>query len=327
MGTGTLYIMPGDQAKALRRLRRWAMKRFMHEPLQRLRRSVLYVPANNERALAKSATLSCDAIIFDLEDAVSPDTKGEAREQLRAFLQSTSRPKCEIVIRINPLAGEWGTEDFLTARACHPDAILLPKVEGPRDILDADAALDETDAPRSIRLWAMIETPRGLLNAGSIAELGRDPAARLSCLVAGTNDLVKETRVASRDYLTPWLLQIVLAARAGNLTALDGVWNAFRDTEAFARECARARAMGFDGKTLIHPKTIPVANRIFAPSAEEVAWSRRIIEAHAAATAEGKGVVVVDGKLVENLHVENARRIVALAEQIAAREADSPKQA
>jgi len=316
MGTGTLYIMPGDQAKALRRLRRWAMKRFMHEPLQRLRRSVLYVPADNERALAKSATLSCDAIIFDLEDAVSPDTKGEAREQLRAFLQSTSRPKCEIVIRINPLAGEWGTEDFLTARACHPDAILLPKVEGPRDILDADAALDETDAPRSIRLWAMIETPRGLLNAGSIAELGRDPAARLSCLVAGTNDLVKETRVASRDYLTPWLLQIVLAARAGNLTALDGVWNAFRDTEAFARECARARAMGFDGKTLIHPVQIAPANAAFSPTSEEIAEAQAIVAAFAKPENRFAGVISVEGRMVERLHLEHAEALLKKAREI-----------
>lgn len=288
----------------------------MHEPLPRLRRSVLYVPADNERALAKSATLSCDAIIFDLEDAVSPEAKPQARERLRAFLQSTGRPKCEIVIRINPLAGEWGTEDFLTARACRPDAILLPKVESPRDILDADAALDETDAPRSIRLWAMIETPRGLINAGPIAELGRDPAARLSCLVAGTNDLVKETRIAGRDYLTSWLLQIVLAARAGNLTALDGVWNAFRDTEAFARECARARALGFDGKTLIHPTQIAPANAAFSPTPEEIAEAQAIVAAFAKPENRFAGVISVEGRMVERLHLEQAEALLKKAREI-----------
>lgn len=280
------------------------------------RRSVLYLPASNEKALKKSTTLSCDAIIFDLEDAVGPEEKAPARERLRAFLAGADRPKCEIVIRINPLSSPWGTEDFLAARAIRPDAILVPKVDGPRDILDVDAALDETDAPPSLRLWAMIETARGVLNAGAIAELGRDPAARLSCLVAGTNDLVKETRVAERNNLLPWLMQLVLAARAGNLTALDGVSNDFRDLKAFGRECAEARAMGFDGKTLIHPAQIAPANSAFSPTAEEVAEAEAIVAEFAKPENRHRGVIALDGRMVERLHLEEALALLKRARQI-----------
>jgi citrate lyase subunit beta / citryl-CoA lyase len=292
------------------------MKVSMHEPLPRLRRSVLYMPASNERALLKSASLACDAVIFDLEDAVAQEEKEAARERLRDFLQGGGRPDCEIVIRINPLSSEWGTEDFLAARACRPDAVLLPKVEGPRDILDADAALDETDASRTLRLWAMVETPRGILNAGPIAELGRDPAARLSCLVAGTNDLAKETRVTGRANLLPWLMQIVLAARAGNLTALDGVSNDFRDADAFARECTEARAMGFDGKTLIHPSQIGPANAIFSPSEEEIAEAEAVVAEFAREENRFRGVVSLNGRMVERLHLEQAEALLKKAREI-----------
>ncbi|WEX09704.1 CoA ester lyase [Chelativorans sp. AA-79] len=288
----------------------------MHEPLPRLRRSVLYVPASNERALGKSAALPCDAVILDLEDAVGPEEKADARERLRALLAGPGRPKCEIVIRINPLGSEWGTEDLLAARAGRPDAILLPKVDGPRDILEADAALDETDAPRSIRLWAMVETPRSLLNIGSIAELGRDPAARLSCLVAGTNDIAKETRVTGRGNLLPWLMQVVLAARAGNLTALDGVSNDFRDLEAFGRECAEARAMGFDGKTLIHPAQIGPANSVFAPTGEEIAEAEATVAEFAKPENRHRGVIAIDGRMVERLHLEQAEALLKKAREI-----------
>jgi len=282
----------------------------MHEPLPRLRRSVLYVPASNEKALMKSASLPCDAVIYDLEDAVGPEEKTPARERLRSFLTSPSRPKCEVAVRINPLSSEWGTEDLLAARAARPDAILLPKVDGPRDILDADAALDETDAPRSIRLWVMIETARAVLNVGAIAELGRDPAARLSCLAAGTNDLAKETRVTGRQNLKPWLMQIVLAARAGNLTALDGVSNDFRDPDAFGRECAEARAMGFDGKTLIHPAQIGPANIVFSPSAEEMAEAETIVAEFAKPENRHRGVIAMEGRMVERLHLEQAEALI-----------------
>ncbi|WP_309082813.1 CoA ester lyase [Chelativorans sp.] len=288
----------------------------MHEPLSRLRRSVLYVPASNEKALAKSASLPCDAVIFDLEDAVGPQQKADARERLRQLLQGSGRPKCETVIRINPLSSEWGTEDFLAARACRPDAILLPKVDGPRDILDADAALDETDAPRSIRFWAMIETARAVLNVGAIAELGRDPAARLSCLVAGTNDLAKETRVSGRENLRPWLMQVVLAARAGNLTALDGVSNNFRDLEAFAGECAESRAMGFDGKTLIHPAQIAPANAAFSPTAREMAEAEAVVAEFARPENRHRGVISLDGRMIERLHLEQAEALLKKAQAI-----------
>ncbi|MCT7376377.1 HpcH/HpaI aldolase/citrate lyase family protein [Chelativorans salis] len=291
----------------------------MHEPLTRLRRSVLFVPASNEKALKKSAALACDAVIFDLEDAVASEEKAEARERLRAFLSGPGRPQCEVVIRINTLSGEWGTEDLLAARAVKPDAILLPKVDGPRDILDAGAALDETDAPRSLSLWAMMETPRSLLNAGPIAELGRDPAARLACLVAGTNDLVKETGIApgpGRTNLLPWLMQLVLAARAGNLTVLDGVSNDFRELEAFARECAEARGMGFDGKTLIHPAQIASANAAFAPTKEEVEEAKAIVAEFAKPENRFRGVVSLNGRMVERLHLEMAEGLLAKAKQI-----------
>lgn len=284
-----------------------------------LRRSVLYVPASNEKALAKSASLACDAVIFDLEDAVAPEEKDAARERLRVFLAGPDRPRCEIVIRINALSGEWGTEDFLAARASRPDAVLLPKVDTPRDILDADEALDETDAPPGLRLWAMMETPRGLLNAGAIAELGRDPAARLSCLVAGTNDLVKDTRLIpgeNRENLRPWLAQLVLAARAGNLTALDGVFNDFGNETAFAAECAQARALGFDGKTLIHPAQIAAANAAFAPTAREIAEAEAIVAEFTKSENRHCGVVAIGGRMVERLHLAEAEALLARAKQI-----------
>jgi len=288
----------------------------MHEPLPRLRRSVLYVPASNEKALRKSAALACDAVIFDLEDAVGPEEKEEARERLRSLFAGPDRPGCETVIRVNALSSEWGTEDLLAARACRPDAILVPKIDGPRDILDVDAVLDETDAPRSIRLWAMVETARAVLNIGAIAELGRDPAARVSCLVAGTNDIAKETRVAERSYLRPWLMQVVLAARAGNLTVLDGVSNDFRDLEAFALECAEGRAMGFDGKTLIHPAQIAPANAAFSPTPAEIAEAEAIVVEFAKPENRFRGVVSIQGRMVERLHLEQSEALLKKAREI-----------
>jgi len=316
MGVATLYIKPAFEAKPLAPLPGLGHEVPMHEPLPRLRRSVLYVPASNEKALMKSASLPCDAVIYDLEDAVGPEEKTAARERLRGFLTGPSRPRCEVVVRINPLLSEWGTEDLLATRAARPDAILLPKVDGPRDVLDADAALDETDAPRSIRLWVMIETARAVLNVGAIAELGRDPAARLSCLVAGTNDLAKETRVADRQNLKPWLMQVVLAARAGNVTALDGVSNDFRDLNAFGHECAEARAMGFDGKTLIHPAQIGPANSVFSPTANEIAEAEAIVAEFAKPENRHRGVIAMKGRMVERLHLEQAEALIKKASKI-----------
>jgi citrate lyase subunit beta/citryl-CoA lyase len=288
----------------------------MQERPSRPRRSVLYVPASNERALAKISALACDAVIVDLEDAVVPDEKSAAREKMRRFFGAVKNDKREFAIRINALSSEWGTEDLLAARACRPDAILLPKVGGPRDVLDADEALDEMDTTRTLALWAMIETPRALLNIGAIAELGRDPAARLACLVAGTNDLAKETGIRDRRYLSPALTQMVLAARAGGLDVLDGVTNDFRDLEAFSNDCEEARAMGFDGKTLIHPAQIKPANTIFAPWEDEIAESERIVAAFARTENATKGVISIDGRMVERLHLEHAEKLLAKARLI-----------
>jgi citrate lyase subunit beta/citryl-CoA lyase len=275
---------------------------------------VLFVPASNERAIAKLSSLGCDTVIFDLEDAVGPDEKAAARERLRAWFTSRPEKGPECVIRVNPLSSEWGTEDLLAARACAPDAILLPKVDTPRDIHDFDDAMDEADAPPEIRLWIMVETPKAMLNIGALAEFGRDPAARLDCFVAGTNDLISETGVLAtpdRRYLTPWLLQMVLAARAGGLDVLDGVSNDFRDLDAFARECAQGAAMGFDGKTLIHPMQIEPALKAFSPSAEAVAEAKAIRDAFSRPENAGKGAIQLDGRMVERLHLLRAERLLA----------------
>jgi citrate lyase subunit beta/citryl-CoA lyase len=204
----------------------------------------------------------------------------------------------------------------MAALACGPDGILLPKVDTPRDILEAGDVLDDEDAPDRIKLWAMIETPKALLNIGPIAELGRDPASRLVCLVAGTNDLIKETGVLAtpdRRYLTPWLMQMVLAARAGGLDVLDGVSNNFSDIEAFAQECLEDFAMGFDGKTLIHPAQIDPANKAFSPAQAAVAEAERIAKSFALPENAGKGVISIDGKMVERLHLAQAERLLAKA--------------
>jgi len=275
-------------------------------------RSVLYVPASNDKALAKIASLPVDAVIIDLEDAVAPNEKAAARNNLpRVFAERPAKP---LVIRINALSGEWGADDLLAAKACRPDAILLPKVDSPRDILDADDRLDEDDAPKRIKLWAMIETPKAMINLGAIAALGRDRAARLGCLIAGTNDLAKDTGIQltpDRRYLMPALSQMVMAARAGGLTVLDGVSNNFRDLDAFANECREARNMGFDGKTLIHPAQIEPANAAFSPDDEDLAQARAIVEAFAAQPE--KGVLQINGRMVERLHLAQAERLLARA--------------
>jgi citrate lyase subunit beta/citryl-CoA lyase len=286
----------------------------MRTALPRPRCSVLYVPATSAKALAKVASLDCDAVIVDLEDAVAPESKTEAREALRTFFGGDRPQGRELVIRINPLSGDWGTEDLLAARACNPDAILLPKVSGPRDILDVNDALDEMDADSELAIWAMVETPRGVLNLGEIAELGRNPSARLACLVAGTNDLAKETGVRvtpDRRFLLPWLTQIVLSARAGGLDALDGVSNDFRDLDAFAAECAQGRDLGFDGKTLIHPAQIAAANAAFSPAEPEIAEAQAIVAAFADPATVGRGVISLDGRMVERLHLAQAERLLA----------------
>ncbi|HEY0832480.1 MAG TPA: CoA ester lyase [Azospirillum sp.] len=286
----------------------------------RPRRSVLYMPGSNARALEKGRALPADALILDLEDAVAPDSKAEARATIKAALAAGGYGGRELVVRVNALSTPWGFDDLAMAATSGADAVLLPKVESADAVRQAEAVLRAHGAPEGQRIWCMMETPMAMLNAREIA----GASAALGALVMGTSDLAKDLHAAhTRDRL-PMLTSLglcLLAARAHGLAVLDGVHLDLTDDEGFAHACRQGLELGFDGKTLIHPKTLAVCNRVFAPGADEVAFSRRIIDAHAAAVAEGKGVLLVDGKLIENLHVENARRLVALAEAIAALEA------
>lgn len=284
----------------------------------RPRRSVLYMPGSNARALEKGRTLPADALILDLEDAVAPSAKDEARRLVvEAVGQGGYGPR-ELVVRVNGLATPWGAEDLAAAARSGADAVLLPKVEGAAEVRAAVAALEAAGAPASLALWCMIETPRGVLAAAELAA----SSPRLACLVLGTSDLVKDLRARHTPARTEVLASlglVLLAARAHGLAALDGVHLDLADEVGFEAACRQGRDLGFDGKTLIHPRTIEVANRAFAPDEAEVAAARRVIAAHAEAEAAGRGVVVVDGRLVEALHVAEARRLVALADAIAAR--------
>lgn len=286
----------------------------------RPRRSALYMPGSNTRALEKAKTLSTDVVIFDLEDAVAPEAKVSAREQVMAAIASGGYGNRELVVRINGLDTPWGAEDLAQAIDAVPDAILIPKVSSARQLDEAGTALE--GAP-DIRLWAMIETPLAILNLREIAAAASEPRMRLSCLVMGTNDLAKETRAeldASRTAALYWLSTVVTAARAYGIEVLDGVYNAFKDLDGFRRECLQGRQLGMDGKTLIHPDQIAIANEVFSPTAEEVTWARKIIAAFAEPQNQGKGAITVDGRMVELLHAEAARRTVLISEAIAARQ-------
>lgn len=290
----------------------------------RPRRSVLSVPAINNRALEKTHGLDCDVVIFDLEDSVAPDMKAVARENLVRFFRETPLIGRETVIRINPLGSDDGKSDLQTVLTCRPDAVLLPKVDEPSDIHDVVDFLAENDAPDALRIWAMIETPRAILNVAGIAEAAHTPDARLECFVVGLNDLRKETRVPAlpgRSALVPWLMQTVLAARAYGLEVIDSVSNDFRDLETFDTECGEGRAMGFDGKMLIHPAQIEAANRHFGPSDTALSEAREIISAFASPEVAGLNVINMNGRMVERLHAEQAKRLVDMAEAIAQRKA------
>jgi citrate lyase subunit beta/citryl-CoA lyase len=283
----------------------------------RPRRSVLYMPGSNARALEKAKTIAADALILDLEDAVAPDAKAQARDQVCAAVKAGGYGKRELVIRINALDTPWGKDDLAAAVAAAPDAILLPKPGSGADIVAAADALKS--APEKTRLWAMVETPLAILNVQDIAAASRLAGTRLSCFVMGTNDLVKETRADLSNNRRPalfWLSATVTAARAYGLDVLDGVYNNFKDAEGYKRECVHGRALGFDGKTLIHPDQVAVANEIFAPPAADVAWARKIIAAFDQPENKGKGVITVEGRMVELLHAEMAHRTVAIAEAI-----------
>jgi citrate lyase subunit beta/citryl-CoA lyase len=293
-------------------LRAWpirAKNRTMTIP--NLRRSMLCLPASNGKALAKLAILHCDATIYDLEDAVAPDMKEQAREALAGHFAAGPKAGVEHVIRINGLSTPWGEDDLAMVARCRPDAVLVPKVEHAGDLAAIAGLLDAAGLP-DIRLMAMIETPKGVLNAASIAEAH---APRLSALIVGLNDLRKETRVPrspDRRVLHPWLMQVVLAARAHGIAPIDAVSNDFRDLAAFDAECAEGRAMGFDGKMLIHPAQIEAANRRFGPSDEEIAAAERTVAAFARPEAEGQGAINVDGEMVERLHLAEAQKLLAL---------------
>ena len=285
----------------------------------RPRRSVLYMPGSNERALEKAKTIPADALIFDLEDAVAPDAKPLARDQVAAAVKNGGYGGREIVIRVNALETPWGTEDILAACEAEPDAILVPKVVHPGDVISVAKILQGVHAPDKIRLWAMMETPMAILNARTIAATAVYEENRLCCLVMGTNDLIKESRARAlhdRFAVVPWLAMTLAAARAYRLDIIDGVYNEFRDEMGLREECERGRTLGMDGKTLIHPSQVGPCNQIFSPTEEEVEWSRKIIEAFRRPENKQKGVIVVEGRMVERLHLGMAERTVSIAEQI-----------
>lgn len=286
----------------------------------RPRRSVLYMPGSNARALEKARTLPADALILDLEDAVAPESKALARDQVVAAVKAGGFGDREIVVRINALDTPWGEDDLAAVAPTGPDAILVPKISSQAALSGIDARMVHDGAPPRTRLWAMMETPLAMLNAGEIA--ATDTAGRLACLVMGTNDLAKETRarfVPGRMPFIPWLQTCLAAARAHGLDIVDGVWNAIADEAGFRAECEQGRDLGFDGKTLIHPSQIATANEVFAPTADEVAWARTIIAAFDLPENAGKGALQISGRMVERLHAEMGRRTVAIAEAIAAR--------
>ncbi|MEX2518445.1 MAG: CoA ester lyase [Paracoccaceae bacterium] len=279
----------------------------------RPRRSVLYMPGSRARALEKARALPADALILDLEDAVTPDEKTAARALVEEAVLAGGYGAREVIVRVNGLDTAWGAADIAAAAAAGPDAILIPKVESPA-MIHAVAALIAA-APDRTAIWAMMETPRGFLSAASIAAAH----PRLAALVMGTNDLVKELRaehVPGRAPVAAALGLAMLAARAEGLACLDGVCNAFRDADLLRAECEAGRAMGFDGKTLIHPGQIAIANEVFGPSEAALEEAQAHLAAYEAAAAKGGGVAVVNGRIVENLHVEAAKRMIAEAEAI-----------
>jgi len=275
------------------------------------------MPASNERALEKAKTIDADALIFDLEDAVAPDAKPDARAQAVAAVRSDGYGHRELTIRCNGLDTPWGADDISAAAQAGPAAIVVPKVSGADHLGQISDLLDAAGAPGDLTIWAMVETPEGITAVDDIARFGR-----MSTMVMGTNDMAKELRaqlVPGRAPLLPHLASCLLAARRYGKVALDGVFNDVRDLDGFEAECAQGWQMGFDGKTLIHPGQVEVANNVWSPSIDDIAHSRRVIDAFEMAEAAGKGVVTVDGRMIENLHVDNARHQLELAKAIASR--------
>jgi citrate lyase subunit beta / citryl-CoA lyase len=288
----------------------------------RPRRSVLYMPGSNARALEKAKTLPADGLILDLEDAVSPDAKEAARRQVADAVKAGGFGKREIFIRVNGIDTPWFSDDMEAAVQAAPDAILIPKISTPQPLDLIGRRLLDMRADKRIRIWAMIETPLAIFNSLALAAQARDFEDRLGGFVMGTNDLAKETRariVPGRAPMLAWLATCMLAARTYGIDILDGVYNNLADAEGFARECVQARDLGFDGKTLIHPNQIDPCNAAFSPTPDEVTQARKIIAAFALPENKGKGVVQVEGRMVELLHAEMAQRTVAVADGIAER--------
>ena len=287
----------------------------------RPRRSALFIPGANARALEKGKSIAADVLILDLEDSVAPDRKNAARDNVAAVVSELTTGRREIVVRINGLDTPWIARDIAAMAAAKPDAILVPKLSRSDDVRRTRSAFAAAHAPKSMNLWAMIETPAAVLNASAMGAIAAMPAPAITCYVVGTNDLAAELGAVirpGRTALLPHLAQVVVAARAHGLAVLDGTFNALDDLQALADECRQGRDLGMDGKTVIHPSQVPVANAAFGPSGEELAWARKVIEAFAAPDNVGKGVITVDGRMVERLHERMARRTLALADAIQA---------
>lgn len=288
----------------------------MSDPTLRPRRSVLYMPAANERALEKAKVIPADALILDLEDAVAPDAKHDARTNAVAAARSGEYGHREITIRCNGLDTPWGADDIAAAATSGASAVVIPKVASPQYLDEVDRRLAAAGAPAGLAIWAMIETPTAILDIRSIAG-----HRRVSVLVMGTNDLAKELRsapAADRFPLLPHLATALLGAREAGKVILDGVYNDVRDPDGFLLEARQGRALGFDGKTLVHPSQVEPTNAVWAPDDDEVEFARRVIAAFEDAASAGRGVITVDGRMIENLHVDNARRVLAVADAIAA---------
>jgi citrate lyase subunit beta/citryl-CoA lyase len=288
----------------------------------RPRRSVLYMPGSNARAIEKARSLPADAVILDLEDSVAPDAKAAARKQVTDAVTAGGFGTREVIVRINGLDTPWHVDDLTAAARAAPDAILVPKISTPQQLESIGQRLLDMHADRRTRIWAMIETPIAVFNILALAAEAHDSEARLAAFVMGTNDLAKETRariVPGRAPMIPWLMTCVAAAHAYGIDILDGVYNDLGNAEGFARECGEARDMGFDGKTLIHPNQVGPCNAAFSPGTDEVALARTMIAAFDLPENQDKGVIQLDGRMVERLHADMARRTVAIAEAIAER--------
>jgi citrate lyase subunit beta/citryl-CoA lyase len=288
----------------------------------RPRRSVLFMPGTNARAIEKARTLPADCIVLDLEDSVAPDSKAAARTQVAEAVTAGGFGPREVIIRVNGLESDWWVEDVSAAVVARPDAILFPKVSSVDHVHRIAARLFDMGADHTIQVWAMMETARAIVDARAIAAASQESRSRLTVFVMGTNDIAKETRarmLPGRAPMVSWLSTCVAAARAYGLDIIDGVYNDIKDADGFVRECEQGRDLGFDGKSVIHPGQIAPGNNVFAPAADEVAQARAILAAFARPENADKGVIALDGRMVERLHAEMAQRTVAIAEAIAAR--------